>query len=396
MKNVTRPRRISRVSQRFLQPTSHQNTTTRPLHTCGHQPLPMASSRGRGRSVSHGQTLCSRDGIGDTLLMEHYQNVICQIVRRCLASLAWLTLAVVPALRADVMLRYKNEITLNAHLPQQFVEQMMKGVKASLSSTQIQQLRNGKLLSALGNLSSITDFDKREITLLDAAGKRYATVPADRFGEEIARALPPMPAASDGPRAIKTHTESKVTGRTEAIQGVEGEEHEITVTMDGPPLPNVPPGPMMRIVMHVWTAKASEAGRIPAIGELMRYDWSAAGMDPVSILAKTFEQMPGVGDIFAAVTKVRSSAGSPVILKMQNETYMPMIAGMMASMTAGGDAAARGFDMNEPLARIKYELAEISTAPIPDSVFQIPEGYQSALASEILKEFLKDRMAAAK
>jgi hypothetical protein len=329
--------------------------------------------------------------------MKRNQDFVYQNLRRYSAGLVWLTLAAMPALRADVMLRYKTEITPNPHLPQQIVAQMTKGMNASLSPTQVQQLKNGKYLSALGNLSSITDFNKREITLLDSAGKRYATIPADQFGEEMARALPLMSGPPGAAATMKAHAESKVTGRTETISGVEGEEREITITMDAPAMPNVPPGPMLRMVMHLWTAKAGEAARNPAIAELARYDFrSAGGMDPVSMMEKTFEQMPGVADTLSTIMNEMRSAGSPVILRMQVELYMPMVAALMARMATGGDGAGGGLDPNEPITGIKYELAEISTAPIPDSVFQIPGGYQAASASDILKDFVKERTAAVK
>lgn len=330
--------------------------------------------------------------------MKHYEFFMRQTTRRYYSGLVWLTLAAAPALRADVTLRYKTEVTLNPHLPAQAVEQMTKGMSASLPPSQTQQLKNGKFVSSLGNITSIVDFGKREITLLDAGGKRFGTLPAEQYGDEIARAMPKMPAAAQGAMAgMKAHTESKATGRTETIQGVEAEERQISITVDAPQMPNVPSGPMMRMVMHLWTAKASEAARVPAIAELTRYDFrTLAGTDPVSMMAKTFEQMPGVADTFSAVMKEMKSAGTAVILRMQVEMYMPMVAALMARMPAGGDPAAATIDADAPLTGINYELTEISTAPIADSVFQVPEGYQSVPAGDILKDFVKDRMAAVK
>jgi hypothetical protein len=45
---------------------------------------------------------------------------------------------------------------------------------------------------------------------------------------------------------------------------------------------------------------------------------------------------------------------------------------------------------------MNQEVAELSTAPVPDSVFQIPEGYQEAPASELIKALLAKSQAAAK
>jgi hypothetical protein len=45
-----------------------------------------------------------------------------------------------------------------------------------------------------------------------------------------------------------------------------------------------------------------------------------------------------------------------------------------------------GFDPDSPLMQVNKELVEISTAAIPDSVFQVPEGFQSAPVADIIKD----------
>jgi hypothetical protein len=46
--------------------------------------------------------------------------------------------------------------------------------------------------------------------------------------------------------------------------------------------------------------------------------------------------------------------------------------------------------------QMNQELEEISTAPVPDSLFQIPEGYQEATASDLIKGLVARSQAAAK
>jgi hypothetical protein len=309
-------------------------------------------------------------------------------------TLVWLTLLGLPALRADVTLRYKTQVDINPNLPQQITQQAMKTLDASLPPSETRQFKNGKMFSS-GSQAAIIDFTKREITLLDPAGKRYATVPADRYGDEIARAMPEMPAeAKAGMAAMKGHAESKATGRTATIQGVECDEREIVMTVDLPPMPNVLAGPMMRMVMHIWTAKASEAARVPAIGELAGYNlFSIAGMDPVTSMAKTFQQIQGFGDTMATLMKELQSGGTSVFLRMQMEMYMPMLAALLKQMP--NSPAGAGFDADAPLVHVNQELAEISTAPVPDSVFRVPEGYQSVPAADLLKDLIKQKMAQA-
>jgi hypothetical protein len=46
--------------------------------------------------------------------------------------------------------------------------------------------------------------------------------------------------------------------------------------------------------------------------------------------------------------------------------------------------------------QMNQEVAELSAAPVPDSVFQIPEGYQEAPAADLIKTLLTKSQAAAK
>jgi len=64
--------------------------------------------------------------------------------------------------------------------------------------------------------------------------------------------------------------------------------------------------------------------------------------------------------------------------------------------SAGKQTSIIGFDPDTALAQVTQELAEISTASIPDSVFQVPEGYRSVPAVEIIKDMLAKTPAAAK
>ena len=310
------------------------------------------------------------------------------------AGLIWLTLAALPALRADVTVRYQTKVDLDPNLPPQVLEQMMKGVDAGVPPSSSLQLKNGKVRNESGQLVFLADFLKREITLIDRAGKRDATIPADRYADELTGAMAQMTGQSKSAMAgMHGHAETKATGRTATIQGIEGEEREIDMIIDGPAMANIPAGPMMRMVLHLWTAKAGEAARVPAIGELTRFDMlSFPGGDMVA-MTKMFQQMPGFGDAFSTMVKEIKSSGTHVVLRVRVELFLPMLAAMMRQVSGGGDPA--GGDSGAPQISLTQEVTEISTAPIADSVFQIPEGYQSAPAADILKDVVKQKMAAA-
>ncbi len=294
----------------------------------------------------------------------------------CLALLA------VPALRADVTLRYETKTTFNPALPPQITEAMMKGMNVALPDMFTHQFRNGKIFYTQGKTNLIVNVAKKEITLLDHAGKRCATVPAAQYGDEVARAMPAVP---DQAKALlgsmKAHAES-AAGGTATIQGMEGDEHIITITVDAPAgQAALPAGPMVRIVMHVWIAKGSEALRVPALREVAGYNMmSMEAINPLATIEKAFQQLPGLGESLASLTKdlLTSSSGS-IMLRTQMEMFMPMLAGLTGQ--AGGDP-------NASFMQITQELTQISTEPIADSVFDVPPDYKQATVAEIMQAML--------
>jgi hypothetical protein len=303
------------------------------------------------------------------------------------AAVAVVTLAGLPAL-ADVTLRYKSEIKMNPTVPAAMAQQAAAGI-ASLPKDTTLQWKGGKGFSSVNGMTSIYDFAKKEITLIDTEGKRYATLAAADFADHMTAAMPAMPQQAKAILAtMKSHFDSKATGNTARIQGIEGEERQMEITVDAPAMPNVPAGPMMRTVMHFWTAKSSETMRVPAVREVMEYNlYAAATMNPIEMMAKMMQQMPGFADGFASMMKEFHTGGTPVVLRSSFEMYMPMLGAMMKA-NPGASPFGAGFDADAPLMTMNQELAEVSTAAVPDSVFQIPEGYKAAPATDILKDMM--------
>lgn len=81
--------------------------------------------------------------------------------------------------------------------------------------------------------------------------------------------MPQQPAEAKAAMAsLKPTISSKLTGRTQTIQGIEAEEREFLMSVDGPAMPNMPAGPFMRLRMEFWTAKSSETTRVALLREL--------------------------------------------------------------------------------------------------------------------------------
>jgi hypothetical protein len=291
-------------------------------------------------------------------------------------------------LNADVTLRYKTEVKMNAALPMQMATDTMNRLDSGKLQETVIRVKGGKGYSSEMGYNSIIDFATNEVTLLDPATKRYAKMKSDQFGEEMIRAMPEMPAdGRAGMLSMKTDvTPAKLTGRTVVIQGVEAEERELVFSMEGPAMPNMPPGPMVKGVLQFWTAKPGEAERVPAISELTAYSrWSYANMNPATMIGKMMKQLPGFSDGIESMMKEKQNGP---LLRMHLDVFMPAMAGILQRMPAGSNGSGAKLDPEAPFMQMNREVSELSTAPVSDRVFQIPTGYQEVPASDLIKDLV--------
>jgi len=295
------------------------------------------------------------------------------------------------ALWADVTLRYKTEVKLNPALPPQFAEMVTKGMGGLLPSESSLLFKGGKTYSSTGPITSITDFNKQEVLLWDTAGRHYASLPLNRLADEFAKAMPAAPPeARSGMSSMRTTVESKVTGRTAEIQGVQAEEKEIVMTVEGPASPKMPAGPVMRMVLQIWTPKSGEALRVPAIREITGYNLAALSlMNPGAAIEKLFPQMPQDSDMRNFVKQMQNLGP---VLRMEASVYMPTFAAVTKAVPAGDSPFGAGFDADVPFFRLQMEIAELSTTPIAESLFAMPEGYTSLPVADMIKETLAKRL----
>jgi len=189
--------------------------------------------------------------------------------------------------------------------------------------------------------------------------------------------------------AIKTSFASKVTGRTETINGVPAEEREVVMTMEMPG--NVG---SMRMVMQMWMAQSSASLTNPAIRELMGYNlWAYSFMNPAGMLDKIGKRMPGFTDGMKSVVDEFAKAKA-VILRNHILTYVPMPPAaleQMAKMNPGGPAP----DPNAPMMDMNQEVAELSSATLDAKLFEIPSDYKAVPAADLVKGMFQAQMAAA-
>lgn len=297
-----------------------------------------------------------------------------------------LSASTVPLLRADVTLRYHGDFKTATFLPGTDRALQQMGLEQSI------RMKGNRVYYTHAGFATILDLSNQELTLIDAAHKTFATIPASQFAEKMAAAMPKMPEGMDQQvlqimSMFKVKAESKSTGRTNVIQGVQAEEREIVLSMEMPMPEGTPQSdPAVKMVMSVWTAKPEEARRVPAIRELTGFMlWQRLFMNPIDMLQKVFAKLPAQGDAIASLVKEMNQNAS-VILRTRIAMYAPMMAAVAEQMAnQHGRPAPASVDPSAPLFQATEEIVELSTAALDDSIFQIPKDYSRAAVEDLVK-----------
>jgi len=287
-------------------------------------------------------------------------------------------------LAADVTLRYKMETKSNPTLPQAVIEAFSSVRSVAASSESVIRVKGGKSATT-GLFNVIADLPNDKITILDPATRRFATVPASQYADEIARSMPQTPTALRGVlSAMKMTADSRLTGRTSEIHGIHTEEHEIVISIGTPSLPNAPAGPMIKIVMQVWMAKPEDLSGNPALREFVDSSVQRlGGMDPAESIQKLMNQIPGLADGLAPLMK-QLAASHSLTMRMHVEVFMPILAILARQRASAADNPFAGVDPDAALMELNQELVETSTAPVADSFFVIPDGYTAVPLADIM------------
>jgi len=291
-------------------------------------------------------------------------------------------------LRADVTVRYKNELKVGAGAPPAVAQQTAGVMKSTMPTETVIQIKGTKGYTSNGKIISLTDFEKQVITVVDPEHKQFATVYMKDYADQVlsvlpAAAAPPSDAAQKLLNSMKTTFTSEKTGKTDTILGIQAEETLLTLTVFMP-LPSAAsstaparapqPAELMKMDLHIWTALPSEVERIPALHEFSSVygDGSAASvLNPDALLGKAFGAMPGMGKGFTDMLDELSQKKA-IMLKTDIEMFMPFMAQMLQSSPAGANQAA-SFDPKAPVFEVNMDVQQISDASIDDSVFEVPE-----------------------
>jgi TonB family protein len=270
---------------------------------------------------------------------------------------------------ADVTMHSKMDYRLGSFVPAQAAEMMNKQMSAMLGNGVTLRVKGKRSYMSSGPIITIVDGEKNTITLIDPKGKRYATTTISEYADKLKAAMPEIPEAAKQMLAnMKFDVKTDKTGKTDTIKGIKAEEMLVTVDADM--------GAMtMKLEMHLWAATPDELARVPALKEIAAYMTSqATGNDPSAMASKMFAQVPGFADKMKEPMEKMMKSSSQAVLRSEMRMIMPGSAKMMGAT-----------DPNEPFTDLTTDITELSTDAIPDSVFQVPQGYQEVKIEDLVQ-----------
>jgi len=252
-----------------------------------------------------------------------------------------------------------------------------------------------KMKTDNGDTATILDFDAQTITTVNNKAK---TISVRNFSDVVA-------ATKQNDMSVKI--DIKETGQQKTINGYNAKELIMTmdVAMGGNDSPQMQQMGKMQMEMDMWLS-----GDVPGVDELrsfykknlQRMPFAALGgggnpamQSAMAEMQRKMAEMNGVQVLAVMKMKPAGGAAAPAMPQMTPAQMAQMQAAMaklqemqkqggpqaaaaaqaMARMGGMTNGAPAGGTSNA-LIEITMESTDFSTAPIPDSVFAIPAGYQ--------------------
>jgi hypothetical protein len=288
-----------------------------------------------------------------------------------IAGVVFLGLCAVQAGRADLTMRHTFTFKFGSFLPAQATDAIKQQMGDRMAEGTTTQIKGDRVRTSMGQMFSVVDYSKGEVTVVDQKTRRCATVPLAEYPAKLL-AVQKMPAMPPDAQRIfdnmKLDVKTSKTGQTATIHEIRTEEHLLVITME------VTAGMQVRSEIHLWSVAADDLKRTPDLRELAAYAGRPkGGLDPVEMMTKALAGLPGMGEKLRGPMQEMMKAAGGAVLRMRSATYMPALA-----------KANGGTDAGEPVTEVNMELAELSVTPIPDSRFEVPAGYEKAPMEELL------------
>lgn len=254
---------------------------------------------------------------------------------------------------------------------------------ASMDQASKHYMKGDKMMVDMGKSAMIIDFDAQTVTNIDKANKTYSVSKVSDLQRQNQEAKAEMSA------------DFKETGEHKTINGFNASQAVMTVQVDMPQ--GQQPGMKIQMEMELWLSPD-----VPGYPEMeafykrnmSRFPWAAMaqGSNPsmratMAELQKKMAAMHGV-PVLQTIRSKMGGASAPSMTPQQQAQMEKARVQIEAMQKQGGPQAAAAAQM---LARmnamaggggggmeITMESSGFSAAPIPDSVFAIPDGYRQA------------------
>jgi hypothetical protein len=249
--------------------------------------------------------------------------------------------------------------------------------KSGSDQTSKHYIKGQKMKIERATRTTILDFDAQTMTSIDDAAKTYTV----RNFSDVGKA----------PAGMDVKADVKNTGEKKTINGYNAEQVVMTMDVDVPQAKQA--GMKARMEIELWLSRD-----VPGTQELVGFYRKNLGNFPMSALggnnpsvqnamAKLQQQIAETGGVPVMEVIRMKSAGGSGMSDAQAQKMAQARAQMEAMAKQGGPQGAAA---QQALARMgamggggslfemTMESSNFSAAPIPDSVFAIPAGYQKS------------------
>jgi TonB family protein len=302
---------------------------------------------------------------------------------RILLPAILLALAAGPAARADLTLRYKLTLKAGEGMPQPVAAAVAQAVE-KIPAEVVTEIHGDLARSDLMGKAALIDYRRRQITVLDAAEKRFATEPLDDFPNSMSTALAqPPPEAAAALRDMKFDVQNKDTGLIASIDGIRAEESDVVMTISVP-------GPQgqsleIRVEVGIWRPLADEMARRPELKEYAAWSARVNRADlRIDMLSHLVPAMAGFAEQMRGAIESLEKTGDRPALRMHAAVSMPGLAKLLGQMREQGGVVQGGLGLAESMMDVNLELAEMSAAPLAEDLFAVPVGFHSVAMKDLM------------
>jgi hypothetical protein len=291
----------------------------------------------------------------------------------------------VQLLRADFTMGYEVSIDIPKGVLPELAQQLKNGAKTRLPQFLTLQARGDKGFFGTSKFKVIVDYPKQEVTIIEPAGKRFATVAMKDYAEAVRAAMSPVPGqVVQALESSKPKFGINKTGRSQNILGLPAEEYEAVFSIEpSATLASRFHDPIAKTVLRLWIASPEDLTRVGVSYYMDKLQWLITNMNLVVLTQLGLGGLPGGGQEFTAAID-RLTKENALVVQAELDVYAPTIAMVGQEMTRKeGDGPPPPLG-NVIIAQVVAELGGLSFDPIEDSDLDVPIGFAKVTPQEIL------------